>query len=181
MKKVFFLLSIIFLLNGCAESIALLGSSVGGASSGKMVQSSLNSVISYGVKKQTGKTPLGHALAYAEEKNPEKKRETCISFIERTRSEFCTIVNKQISLTNSAVKKKTLEIVKKYPKNDKTKDTIFLKEIVKHEDIALEKEKNFMSDFFQIKKSPRELAIALQAKMKETSKNKHFNQYLFRK
>jgi len=181
MKKVFFLLSIVFLLNGCAESIALLGSSVGGASSGKMLQSSLNSAISYGVKQQTGKTPLGHALAYAEEKNPEKRQETCISFIERTRSEFCTIVNKQISLTNSAVKEKTLEIVKKYPKNDKTKDTIFLKEIVKPEDIALEEEKNFMSGFFQIKKSPRKLAIALQAKIKETSKNKYLNQYLFRK
>ncbi len=181
MKKVFFLLSIVFLLNGCAESVALLGSSVGGASSGKMLQSSLNSAISYGVKQKTGKTPLGHALAYAEEKNPEKKQETCISFIERTRSEFCTIANKQISLTHSAVKEKTLEIVKKYPKNDKTKDTIFLKEIVKPEDIALEKEKNFLSDFFQIKKSPRELAIALQAKIKETSKNKHLNQYLFRK
>ena len=181
MKKVFFLLSIVFLLNGCAESVALLGSSVGGASSGKMLQSSLNSVISYGVKQQTGKTPLGHVLAYAEEKNPEKKQETCISFIERTRSEFCTIVNKQISLTHIAVKEKTLEIVKKYPKNDKTKDTIFLKEIVKPEDIVLKKERNFMSDFFQIKKSPRELAIALQAKIKATSKNKHFNQYLFRK
>jgi len=183
MKKVFFLLSIVFLLNGCAESVALLGSSVGGASSGKMLQSSLSSAISYGVKQQTGNTTLGHVLAYAEKKNPEKKQETCISFIERTRSEFCTIVNKQISLTNSAVKEKTLEIVKKYPKNDKTKDTIFLKEIVKPEDIALEKEKIFMSDFFQIKKSSRKLAIALQAKIKikETSKNKYLNQYLFRK
>ena len=181
MKKVFFLLSIIFLLNGCAESVALLGSSVGGASSGKMLQSSLNSVISYGVKQQTGKTPLGHVLAYAEEKNPEKKQETCISFIERTRSEFCTIVNKQISLTNIAVKEKTLEIVKKYPKNNKPKDITALKEIVKPEDIALKEEKNFMSGFFQIKKSPRKLAIALQAKIKETSKNKHLNQYLFRK
>ena len=181
MKKVFFLLSIVFLLNGCAESVALLGSSVGGASSGKMLQSSLNSAISYGVKKQTGKTPLEHVLAYAEEKNPEKRQETCISFIERTRSEFCTIVNKQISLTNIAVKEKTLEIVKKYPKNNKTKDTIFLKEIVKPKDIALEEEKNFMSGFFQIKKSPRKLAIALQAKIKETSKNKYLNQYLFRK
>jgi len=181
MKKVFFLLSIVFLLNGCAESIALLGSSVGGASSGKMLQSSLNTAISYGVKQQTGKTPLGHALAYAEEKNPEKRQETCISFIERTRSEFCTIVNKQISLTNIAAKEKTLEIVKKYSKNNKTKDTIFLKEIVKPEDIALEEEKNFMSGFFQIKKSPRKLAIALQAKIKETSKNKYLNQYLLRK
>tara|TARA_A100001011_G_scaffold21340_1_gene21434 strand:+ start:278 stop:712 length:435 start_codon:yes stop_codon:yes gene_type:complete len=144
MKKVFFLLSTVLLLNGCAESVALLGGSIGGASNGKMLQSSLNSAISYGVKKQTGKTPLEHALAYAEEKNPEKKKETCISFVERTRSEFCTIVNKQISLTNSALKEKTLEIVKKYPK-----------EIVKKypKNIVLEKE-NFMSFFPQIKTSP---------------------------
>tara|TARA_A100000164_G_scaffold365385_1_gene384904 strand:+ start:282 stop:716 length:435 start_codon:yes stop_codon:yes gene_type:complete len=144
MKKVFFLLSTVLLLNGCAESVALLGGSIGGASNGKMLQSSLNTAISYGVKKQTGKTPLEHALAYAEEKNPEKKKETCISFVERTRSEFCTIVNKQISLTNSALKEKTLEIVKKYPK-----------EIVKKypKNIVLEKE-NFMSFFPQIKTSP---------------------------
>mgnify|MGYP001368141142 CR=1 FL=1 len=139
MKKGFFLLIALFLLNGCAESVALLGSSVGGASSGKMVQSSLNSAISYGIKKQTGKTPFGHVLAYADEKNPEKKQETCISFIERTRSEFCTILNKQISLTNIAVKEKTLAIVKKYPKNNKTRDITVLKEIVKSskiEDLA---------------------------------------------
>ena len=139
MKKGFFLLIFLFLLNGCAESVALLGSSVGGASSGKMLQSSLNSAISYGIKQQTGKTPLGHVLAYADEKNPEKKQETCISFIERTRSEFCTILNKQISLTNIAVKEKTLAIVKKYPKNNLTRDITVLKEIVKSskiEDLA---------------------------------------------
>ena len=139
MKKVFFLLSSLFLLNGCAESVALLGGSVGGASNGKMLQSSLNSVISYGVKKQTGKSPLEHALAYAEEKNPEKKQETCISFIERTRSEFCTILNKQISLTNIVIKEKTVEIVKKYPKINITRDITIFKEIVKSskiEDLA---------------------------------------------
>ena len=139
MYKVFFLISIVFLLNGCAESVALLGTSVGGASSGKMLQSSLNSVISYGVKQHTGKSPLEHAIAYAEEKNPQKKQETCISFIERTRSEFCTVLNKQISLTNTAIKEKTLTIVKKYPKNNKTTDITVLKEIVKSskiEDLA---------------------------------------------
>ena len=180
MKKIFGLLTTLLLLNGCAESVALLGGSVGGASSGKMLQSSLNTAISYGVKQQTGKTPLEHVVAYAEKVNPEKKQETCISFIERTRSEFCTIVNKQISLTNIAVKEKTLEIVKKYPKNNKTKDITALKEIVKLEDIVLKEEKNFMSGFF-IKKSPRKLAIALQTKIKETSKNKHLNQYLLRR
>ena len=139
MKKVFFLLSSLFLLNGCAESVAFLGSSVGGASNGKILQSSLNSVVSYGVKIQTGKSPLEHALAYAEEKNPEKKQETCISFIKKTRSEFCTILNKQISKTSFVVKEKTLAIVKKYPKSVKTKDKIILKEIVKSskiEDLA---------------------------------------------
>ena len=152
MKKIFFLFTVLFLLNGCAESVALLGSSVGGASSGKILQSSLNSAISYGVKQKTGKTPLGHMLAYAEEKNPEKKKEKCISFIESTRSEFCTIAKKQISLTNKAVKEKALEIVKKYPKN---------------KEVTLEKEKDLASSFFQSEKSPRKLAIAFQNRIKE--------------
>ena len=112
MKKILLLSSIIFLLNGCAESLALLGS---GASNGRLVQSSLNSVISYGVKKQTGKTPLEHAIAYAEEKNPERKKETCISSFEITRSEFCTIVKKQIKLKSTAMIENTADIVKEYP------------------------------------------------------------------
>ena len=86
MKKIFGLLITLLLLNGCAESVALLGTSAGGASSGKLLQSSLNSAISYGVKKQTGKTPLEHALAYAEEKNPEKKEGPCFSFTQKTNS-----------------------------------------------------------------------------------------------
>ena len=128
MKKTLFLLSLLLLLNGCAESIALLST---GASNGKIVQSSLNSAISYKVKKQTGKTPLEHAIAYAEEKNPEKKKDTCISFIERTRSEFCTIAKKQISLTSNTVVKKTSEILKKIPKKNKIKKTSLIENIAK--------------------------------------------------
>ena len=134
MKKILLLLSTIFLLNGCAESLALLSTST---SNGKIFQSSLNSAISYGVKKQTGKTPIEHAVAYAESVNPEKKQETCISSIERTRSEFCTVVKKQISLTNTAIKKKTSEIVKKYPKETaisiqaKVKKTSLIEDIAK--------------------------------------------------
>ena len=169
MKKIFGLLTTVLLLNGCAESVALLGTSAGGASSGKMLQSSLNSVISYGVKQHTGKSPLEHAIAYAEEKNPEKKQETCVSFIEKTRSEFCTIVKKQISFTNSAIKEKTLKIAKKYPKTNKIKNVI------------LEKENEFTNIFFQAKQSPRKLAIAFQAKLKKESKNKQLNQYLIKK
>ena len=107
-------MSTTFLLNGCAESLALLGTST---SNGKILQSSLNSAISYGVKKQTGKTPLEHAIAYAEEKNPERKKETCISSFEITRSEFCTIVKKQIKSKSTAVVEKTADFVKEFPKN----------------------------------------------------------------
>tara|TARA_B100001564_G_scaffold332745_1_gene319892 strand:- start:746 stop:919 length:174 start_codon:yes stop_codon:yes gene_type:complete len=57
MKKGFFLLTVLFLLNGCAESVALLGSSVGGASSGKMLQSSLNSAISMELNNKQEKLP----------------------------------------------------------------------------------------------------------------------------
>ena len=104
MKKIFFLLSLLLLITGCANSVALLGTSVGGASNGKIVQSSLNSAISFGVKKQTGKTPLEHAIAYAEEKDPEKKSKPCLSFLEKTNSEICAIVQKQLNLTKVKIK-----------------------------------------------------------------------------
>ena len=112
MRKILLILLTIFLLNGCAESLALLGP---GASNGRFVQSSLNSAISYGVKKQTGKSPLDHAIAYAKEINPERKKETCISSFEITRSEFCTIVKKQIKLKSTAMIDNTADIVKEYP------------------------------------------------------------------
>ena len=102
MKKIFVLLTTMLLLNGCAESVALLGT-VGNASNGKILQSSFNSAISYGVKKQTGKGPLQHALAYAEKVNPEKKKEPCLSFVKKTNSEICAIVKKQLSLTKSKI------------------------------------------------------------------------------
>ena len=153
MKKILFLIPALILLNGCAESVALLGGSVGGASSGKVLQSSLTSSISLGVKHKTGKTPVGHMLAYAEKKNPQKKKEKCISFIESTRSEFCTIAKQQITLTNTAIKKKVIEIAKKQSNKIKIKDEI------------LEKRNN-IKIVSQIKKSPRMLAIAFQSKIK---------------
>jgi hypothetical protein len=103
MKKIFSLLFITFLLNGCAESVALLGTTAGGASSGKMLQSSIHSAASYGIKKKTGKSPLGHVIAYADKKNPDKKKEPCLSFVQKTNSEVCAIVKKQIGLTKDKI------------------------------------------------------------------------------
>ena len=109
MKKIFGLLTTLLLLNGCAESVALLGTSVGGVSSGKIFQSSLNSAISYGVKKQTGKSPLEHVVVYAENINPQKEKEPCLSFVKKTNSEICTIVKKQLKITKSKILKKSKE------------------------------------------------------------------------
>ena len=114
MRKIFVLLTTMFLLSGCADTVALLGTSISGVSSGKVIQSSLTSSISYGVKRQTGKGPLEHAKAYAEKMNPEKKKEPCLSFIEKTNSEICLIVKKQIDLTKSKI----------FDKNKKEKDSL---------------------------------------------------------
>ena len=176
MKKIFIFLTFLCLLNGCVESVALLGSTAGGASSGRILQSSLNSAISYGIKKQTGKTPLGHAISYAEEVNPERKKEKCISFIEKTRSEVCTVLKKKITLTNTKIKEKTFAVVKKPMK---TKNITVETKVIKPKYTVKEEKKNFFDILFESKNSPRQLAIALQAKIKEKSKNNYLSEYLF--
>ena len=109
MKRIFILLTTMLLLNGCAESVALLGTSAGTASNGKILQSSFNSAISYGIKQQTGKGPIQHVIAYAEKINPEKEKEPCLSFIEKTNSEICAIVKKQLNITKSKIINETTD------------------------------------------------------------------------
>ena len=105
------LLAIIFLsiaLNGCANTLAFLGPASSAAGGGNMAQSALSSAVSYGVKKQTGKTPSEHALIYVKKHNPENKKEKCIEFIDATNSETCAALKKNISKT----KKKFVEVKK---------------------------------------------------------------------
>ena len=92
MKKITGFIFILVFLTGCVESVALFSPMSG---SGNMAQSALSSSISYGVKKQTGKSPMEHAIAYAEKHNPEKKKSKCVSFIEGTNSEICEAVKKK--------------------------------------------------------------------------------------
>ena len=78
MKKLFILLLSFIFLTGCINSMALVGPATGVAN-GKVVQSSIQTAVSYGVKQQTGKSPFEHALAYSEQKdlencNKQKKR-----------------------------------------------------------------------------------------------------------
>ena len=105
MKKIFELLVSLLLLNGCAESMALLGPASTTITGGNIAQSTVSSAMSYGVKKQTGKSPMEHVLAYAEEKNPNKEKEPCLSFAQKTNSEICAIVKKQLNITKSKILK----------------------------------------------------------------------------
>ena len=107
MKKILASLLVLTLLNSCAESLALLGPSSTAVTGGNIAQSAFSSAVNYGVKKKTGKSPMEHAIAYAEEMNPEKKKEPCLSFAEKTNSEICAIVKKQLKLTKSKILNKS--------------------------------------------------------------------------
>jgi len=112
MKKNLCLLVMITLLSGCFGSVALLGpASTTAASgvSGNMARGAFTSTVSYGIKKQTGKLPIEHAVAYAEEKNSLKKKEPCLAFAENTNLKICSIVKKQLNLTKSKILKRSQE------------------------------------------------------------------------
>ena len=144
MKKIFALLTVMFLLASCASPMALIGPATG-AANGKLVQSSLKSAVSYGIKKQTGKSPIEHALTFADKKNPNKKKERCISSIKKTNSEVCMIVNKQIALAKTTVVKK----ISSTQSHVKEKTQVVLKKTI------------------EVKNSPRKFILDLQAKIKQ--------------
>ena len=93
MKKIAGLMLTLVFLSGCVESVALLGPISG---SGNMAQSALSSSINYGVKKQTGKSPTEHAIAYIQKHNPENKKDKCLEFIDATNSKACAAIKENI-------------------------------------------------------------------------------------
>ena len=103
MKKILSLILGLTLLTGCAESLALLGPTSTVVTGGNIAQSAFSSAVNYGVKKQTGKSPVEHAMTYAEELNPLKKKEPCLSCLVKTNSEICAIVKKQLKITKSKI------------------------------------------------------------------------------
>ena len=109
MKKILGFLLGFTLLTGCVESLALLGPTSTAVTGGNIAQSTLSSAVNYGVKKQTGKSPMEHAMTYAEEMNPQNKKEPCLSFAEKTNSEICAIVKKKLKITKSRILKKSSE------------------------------------------------------------------------
>ena len=109
MKKILGLLLGLTLLTGCAESLALLGPTSTAVTGGNIAQSVVSSSVSYGIKKQTGKSPMEHAMTYAEEVNPQNRKEPCLSFAEKTNSEICAIVKKQLEISKSKFFKNSKE------------------------------------------------------------------------
>tara|TARA_B100001093_G_scaffold432953_1_gene429696 strand:- start:340 stop:750 length:411 start_codon:yes stop_codon:yes gene_type:complete len=112
MKKILGLIIAFTFLSGCVESMALLGPVTSGAGSGKIAQSAVSSAMSYGIKKQTGKSPMEHAIAYAEKHNPEKKKTNCVVFLKSTESEICEAVKKNIVETKEYFKNKNKIIIR---------------------------------------------------------------------
>ena len=110
MKKNFCLLLVFTLLSGCFGSMAFLGpasTTAASGASGNIARGAFTSTVSYGIKKTTGKLPIEHAVAYAEEKKPEVKKEPCLSFAQKTNSKICAIVKKQLNLTKSKILKRS--------------------------------------------------------------------------
>mgnify|MGYP006135804195 FL=1 len=92
-----------FLLAGCIESVVVLG---GGATNGKIVQSSIQSAASYGMKKKTGRTPFGHALNYVKQNKTSEKKDSCSSFVNKRELEICLMVEKRITSKQAKIKNK---------------------------------------------------------------------------
>ena len=105
MKKLVGLLITLLALNGCANSLAFLGPASTSVTGGNIAQSAFSSAVSYGVKKQTGKSPSQHALAYVQKHNPDNKKEKCIEFIDATNTKTCAAVKENLSETRKKIVK----------------------------------------------------------------------------
>ena len=93
MKKIFFLISILTILNGCAQSTSLLGPTYTMAKSGSILQAGNSFAASYGIKKLTGTTPGEYAMSFAKSYTDEpilftEKERECQTFHSSSLSEI---------------------------------------------------------------------------------------------
>ena len=107
MKKIFIILVSFLFLSGCIETASLMAP-LSGVASGKVAQTTINSAVSFGIKKKTGKSPVEHAINLAEQNNkPTKiKKKKCISFLENTSQELCSKLDDKFVKIQSAIEKK---------------------------------------------------------------------------
>jgi len=179
MKKIFILLTSIMLLAGCVETVALLGPASSVIGGGNVVHSSISSAASYGVKKTTGKSPMQHALAYADEKNPKKNKSKCLSFVKQTESQACYIAKKQITSVKKSASNKIKNIIKpsklkvvkkikaeqKLPLQAETKK-VTIKKIKAEQELQLRSVETILIESAMSKKQISHLKVSIEKKSK---------------
>ncbi len=114
MRKLIGLLILLFLLSGCFESSLVIGPAIGGAQ-GKLAQSSVSSVLSYGIKHKTGKSPIQHIL-----KQKKEKKEKTVKTVSLMEERVLTTTNE---IKHNFVKKPEVKLVKANYKTVKAKIT----------------------------------------------------------
>ena len=83
MRKIILLAYCFILLNGCAQSTALIGPAITVGNTGNVMQASLSYGSNMAIKQSTGKTPGEHVSSYVEEKKEEKKiRKEIVNYLE---------------------------------------------------------------------------------------------------
>jgi hypothetical protein len=127
MKKIFIIFFVFCALNGCANSVALLGPASTSVTGGNIAQSALTSSLSYGIKKQTGQSPSEHIITYVKKHNPENKKEKCIKFVKATNSTACAAVKENISETKKKFVKIKKSIFNKYKIENLAKESDLFK------------------------------------------------------
>ena len=118
MRKLVGLLISFFLLSGCFETSLVMGPAVGGAQ-GKLAQSSISSVVSYGIKHKTGKYPIQHML--------KQKKDKAMKTVSLIKEKALKIEEKALATTNkikhNLVKKPEVKLVEANSKTIKAKIT----------------------------------------------------------
>ena len=114
MRKLIGLLILLFLLSGCFESSLVIGPAIGGAQ-GKLAESSASSVLSYGIKHKTGKSPIQHIL-----KQKKEKKEKTVKTVSLMEERVLTTTNE---IKHNFVKKPEVKLVKANYKTVKAKIT----------------------------------------------------------
>ena len=103
MKKILISLTLVVSLSGCAETVAFLGPASTAVGNGNLARSSLTTVVDLGIKKSTGKSSIEHAIDFTEKHNPDRKKVKCVSFLEATESEVCSILTNRVSELKSKI------------------------------------------------------------------------------
>ena len=96
LKKIFAGLFLLFFLNGCVQSTALLGPAYTLASSGNMYQAGLSYGSNQAVKKITGKSPTENIKSFVDNKKKKNKEE-------EKQEEFFTLVKNRIEKTSKII------------------------------------------------------------------------------